>query len=426
MNLALDKRNQVEDRMTDFVGAAAQNVELFQDYSQRPTVVSRMRDKVNEFNAAANDLEMVRINSVYLAPWIANLCVALYVPLQAPAVFDGRLSLGFFLTNLKMIRTLGMVLSSIYNTLLDMQSTIPALQNIVKLLNLPIEGPALMHLTRHLDKESLEMRRDLLAANSCAKSVLDNLPFKVENIQYRYSTEIDSRSLRSNAITICGSLSFEQGQLIALVGHHGDAKTTLLNIIGRKYTPDLSLPNANFFFPSHLRVVLVSQEPVFLNDSLMANLTIGVDPGHRSSTMSRVHTICRRLGVPDEILEFLDSEHKFHWKSIVSTGEAHRLALARALIANPEVLCLHKPTHTFNKDGATTVLELLKEFVTQRGVDLDPDELSKRRPRTCIFTNCDRLGIQYADKIVLVRKGANVKGMEEISKDDDLHMEMIA
>lgn len=46
-----------------------------------------------------------------------------------------------------------------------------------------------------------------------------------------------------------------------------------------------------------------------------------------------------------------------------------RLGLARALIANPECLLLHRPTSGLDSEVANAVLQMLREFTDRRGVE---------------------------------------------------------
>merc|ERR1711879_839348 len=76
--------------------------------------------------------------------------------------------------------------------------------------------------------------------------------------------------------------------------------------------------------------------------------------------------------------------------------------LARALIANPEVLCLHKPTQPYDDVTSRKILTLMCDFVTNKGIDQDPHSWNSRRPRTCVITSSKLIGLDLCDQIYSV------------------------
>merc|ERR1712107_378826 len=86
----------------------------------------------------------------------------------------------------------------------------------------------------------------------------------------------------------------------------------------------------------------------------------------------------------------------FQWKELVSHTESMLLSFARALIANPEVICIERHFLCFDEHIVARIIKLLAEFVQQRGIEVDPARLSLRRLRTCIMTDSghDMPGLQ--------------------------------
>merc|ERR1719313_2608885 len=85
------------------------------------------------------------------------------------------------------------------------------------------------------------------------------------------------------------NLMVKQGSMVAITGHHGGGKATLLKLIGRLMTPD----SGNIFIPPHLRILFVSQESAILLDlTLWENLTMGcpdgIDPGLVNSILQEM------------------------------------------------------------------------------------------------------------------------------------------
>lgn len=128
--------------------------------------------------------------------------------------------------------------------------------------------------------------------------------------------------------------------------------------------------------------------------------------------------ICRRLGIGEDVLAFLREEEggpRFTWSDVFSSTECELLSLARALITNPNVLCIQKPVQNFDAATARHVTQVLREFVDSKGI-ARRGRLENRRPRTCIVTGSARPMIDASDKIYHIAhctEGARGTGGDE-------------
>lgn len=202
----------------------------------------------------------------------------------------------------------------------------------------------------------------------------------------------------STLVSALGASSSSRDHLIALVGKHGEGKSTLLKILAGLLIPS----RGTFFFPPHLRAFYVTQEPLFIQASLFENLTYGLHEGDPDASLERVTSICRRVGIEARLLKFImtkDVEFDL-WKTL-SLTERVQLHVARGLIANPEILIMEKPTLTFDQSHALLVLKTLRKYVDRKGLDLDAYGRSAItcRPRTCIFTATRLEGCAIADQV---------------------------
>jgi len=112
------------------------------------------------------------------------------------------------------------------------------------------------------------------------------------------------------------------------------------------------------------------------------------------------------LGLKDRVLSHMDMVEQ-DWRSKFSAAEIQLINVARALVANAEILCIHKPTAVFNDILANNVMKALRQYIVQKGVCQNPSTTHLRRPRTCVFTAVQRSVVDYADDIIYVdRRGA--------------------
>eukprot|EP00747_Dinoflagellata_sp_TGD_P138464 gnl/TRDRNA2_/TRDRNA2_175786_c1_seq7.p1 gnl/TRDRNA2_/TRDRNA2_175786_c1~~gnl/TRDRNA2_/TRDRNA2_175786_c1_seq7.p1 ORF type:complete len:170 (+),score=14.67 gnl/TRDRNA2_/TRDRNA2_175786_c1_seq7:149-658(+) len=144
-------------------------------------------------------------------------------------------------------------------------------------------------------------------------------------------------------------------------------------------------------------------EALFFRSSLMANLIYGVpnvDASDRS--MRRITIILRRVGVPQEVINMTVQGVQDNWSEVLSHTQRHMLCLARAFITNPEVLCIHKPTIFFGKHTSRVVMDLLREFVENKGLEQDMSTFKLRRCRTCITTAQTKADAEKADNVFMI------------------------
>eukprot|EP00747_Dinoflagellata_sp_TGD_P138441 gnl/TRDRNA2_/TRDRNA2_175786_c1_seq10.p1 gnl/TRDRNA2_/TRDRNA2_175786_c1~~gnl/TRDRNA2_/TRDRNA2_175786_c1_seq10.p1 ORF type:complete len:170 (+),score=15.34 gnl/TRDRNA2_/TRDRNA2_175786_c1_seq10:149-658(+) len=162
-------------------------------------------------------------------------------------------------------------------------------------------------------------------------------------------------------------------------------------------------------------------EALFFRSSLMANLIYGVpnvDASDRS--MRRITIILRRVGVPQEVINMTVQGVQDNWSEVLSHTQRHMLCLARAFITNPEVLCIHKPTVFFGKHTSRVVMDLLREFVENKGLEQDMSTFKLRRCRTCITTAQDRASAKRADTIWMIND-AGVALVDDINTIEERH-----
>ena len=132
--------------------------------------------------------------------------------------------------------------------------------------------------------------------------------------------------------------------------------------------------------------------------------------------LKRGWRICERLGFPTRLLAACREIPRVLEDGTVdmncsvsinglSRSDKKLLHIARALIYNPEVLVVHSPTTYFDKRQAAIVMDVLRDFVASRGLEMPAETAWKRRPRTCIFSTGDLVDLKEVDQIFAVKDG---------------------
>lgn len=156
------------------------------------------------------------------------------------------------------------------------------------------------------------------------------------------------------------------GKIVALVGHSGSGKSTIVSLIERFYEVDsgsVTLDGADIrkLDPVWLRrqIGFVSQEPVLFASSIRDNIIFGA-PG--SFSEEEIIGAAKMANAHEFIIGFEKGYDTLVGERGVrlSGGQKQRIAIARALILNPKVLLL---------DEATSALDAESEYQVQEAID---------------------------------------------------------
>ena len=179
------------------------------------------------------------------------------------------------------------------------------------------------------------------------------------------------RGAGAHSVLEAVNLELVPGDYVAIIGESGSGKSTLLNLIA-----GLELPDAG-------TVTLGGQELTLLDDDartrlrrrdmgfvfqaflLLPHLTVldnaalslKLNGVRHDEAQQRAHAVLEAVGLAAMI-------HRF--PSTLSGGESQRVAVARALAHQPQLVLADEPTGNLDAASAGTVLELLREQIKAR------------------------------------------------------------
>lgn len=187
------------------------------------------------------------------------------------------------------------------------------------------------------------------------------LAFSLENICYDYDGIPALRGL---------SLQIEPGQRVALLGSNGSGKSTLLKILDALYFP---AAGEMAFFGEAVTAQRLQEDAVALNfrrrvalvfqnpDVQLFNPTVfdEVAYGPLQLQWSKADVVSK-VG---QTLEFMGIAHlQERPPHRLSGGEKKRVALASALVLDPDVLLLDEPTSTLDPHGQSQIVDLIQQW----------------------------------------------------------------
>jgi len=158
--------------------------------------------------------------------------------------------------------------------------------------------------------------------------------------------------------------SFVKGKVYSLMGPSGSGKSTLLNIlsmIDKPTTGSLLIDNTTIDFSETVsndkirskKIGIIYQQnnllPDFtaLENVYLASLALSND---KKNSIKKAKNIIKKMGL---------SSREHHYPSELSGGEMQRIAIARALINEPEIILADEPTGSLDHSTAKDVFKVL-------------------------------------------------------------------
>lgn len=185
----------------------------------------------------------------------------------------------------------------------------------------------------------------------------------------------------------------EPHSITALVGHSGSGKTTIANLLLRKYIVDkgnISIDGDDIYsFTDAVyatNVVGVDQMPFMFNLSIRRNLDL-ID-----TNRERQEEVCRRVGIHDYIMSLPAGYNTVLNENATnfSGGQRQLLAIARALLSKAEVLVFDEVTSSLDP----MLVETIKGIFNDLKID-----------HTVIIVTHKKDIMQVADKLIVLNHG---------------------
>ena len=191
------------------------------------------------------------------------------------------------------------------------------------------------------------------------------------------------------------SLSFEQGDFVAILGHNGSGKSTFakhLNAIllpagGKVYVDNLDTSNDELVYEIRKRIGMVFQNP----DNQLVATIVEEDIAFAPENLG-VPTLEIRKRVDDALKAVDMMEFARHAPHNLSGGQKQRIAIAGVLAMEPSCIVLDEPTAMLDPRGRQAVMNTILK-------------LSKEKNITVILITHHMNEAVLADRVVVMNDG---------------------
>jgi ATP-binding cassette, subfamily B, multidrug efflux pump len=317
-------------------------IKVIQSFARESIRLDGFR-RINRQNYTAG-MKQVRVFAVFmpLVEVFSSIAVAVIIWYGGVNVISQKLSLGSLVAFVGYLTMFFRPIREISEKYNSMQSAMASSERIFAFFdfNEEIRDPASPHNPIHA-KGTIEFR-DVTFGYSDGQPVLKNISFRVES-----------------------------GETVALVGHTGAGKTSIINLLERFYEPwsgSILVDDVDIrqWEKSRLRsrLGLVMQDVFLFAGNIAENITLG----QRDIAPEDIEEACRQVNA-DQFIESMSQKYAHligEGGTGLSAGQRQLLAFARALAYNPFILLLDEATSNVDPETERLIQDALKRLMQQR------------------------------------------------------------
>lgn len=373
-----------------YVGESIKQIKTVKAYNHEAEDRSRFAAHVEKaFDVA---LQRVRTNAILITAVMTLVFVAIGILIWVGGqdVINGVMTAGELTAFVIYAVMVALAVAAISGVIAELQRAAGALERLMDLL--------------HAENEIMA------PANPQTFDGKPSGALKLDALTFSYSSRRETKAL--DAIT----LDIKPGESVALVGPSGAGKSTLFDLILRFYDPDagaIKLDGIDIrdLDPLELRrhIAIVSQQPAMFTGNVWENIRYG----RPTATDAEVKKAAELAYADNFIAELPDQYDSFLGESGVrlSGGQRQRLAIARAILKDPEILLLDEATSALDAESERQVQKALEGLMKDRTSLIIAHRLATVK-------NVDRIVVFEAGK--LIAQGTHKELMESCGLYENL------
>lgn len=377
-----EKYTKIQETFSRLTARAQENysgIRVIKSYVREANEIKRWKELSQEY--LKKNMNLVRTQALIMPILllITGLSIIIVIIVGGTKIIDGEMNLGEITAFIVYLGILIWPMIAFGWVINIIQQAEASMKRINKILNEPYE----------------------IEDNSNTDNSIKDLKGRIElkNVSFRYGKHLPEVLTDIN-------LNINQGETVAIIGHTGSGKTSLINLIPRLYDVtggELLIDGVNVKnIPLDVlrrNIAVVQQESFLFSDSVYNNISYGL----REVDKERAKEVSRIAHFDKDVESFPNGyETMVGERGITfSGGQKQRASLARALAVDPKILILDDSFSAVDTNTEEEILKNLKEFM---------------RNRTSIIISHRISTVKDSDKIFVL---ANGKIAEE-GKHDEL------
>jgi subfamily B ATP-binding cassette protein MsbA len=356
--------------VNDILEETLSGMRVVKAFAMAPFEVRKFRAATAGYFRSMLKMVRMRLLAASAGEMLGACMVALVIWVGSRQVYVQReLTAAEFITFLVLMFALGKPIKSLTDVHIKVQQGLAAADRVFEILDTP---------SRVTD-----------APGARALSATGSLAF--ERVCFRYDT--------GGQVLHDISFSVSPGEVLAIVGPSGAGKSTVLDLLPRFYDPTsgaITLGGVDLrkvtLASLRERMGIVTQEVILFNDTVRNNIAYGLQDVP-ASTVERAAHLANAHEFILELPRGYDTPVGQHGV-LLSGGQRQRLAIARALLKDPEILIFDEATSSLDTESERQVQEAIDRLLISRTVFVVAHRLST---------------IRHADRIIVLEAGRMVE-----------------
>jgi len=360
------EKNIHEDATRGRIGEVIGNIKLVKTYNTQPREWKYVSDKYQIINKLYDRQSTVYHILNFLREFGLEIAFVVILFIIFRKTFLGQLTLGEMILIIQITNQLRWPLFGMSFILEQIQRAEADSKEFFEVLSLK-------------GKEVFQTRK--------LSRLIKNPEINLENVSFSYT---DGSPVLSDV-----NLKFKNHETVAIVGHSGAGKTTLVNLLLKLYEPTsgrIFLSGKNYAKTSHAWVrahtALVFQDTELFSSTIRENVSYGVG----TASDKQIIAALKKANAYEFVMKFkggLDAEIGERGVKL-SGGQKQRIQIARAILHNKPILILDEATSSLDSKSERLVQEALESLFNNRLVIIIAHRFST---------------IQNADRIVVLDEG---------------------
>ena len=371
INKAVAKSTKIEGSLTSYLSEVIKGTRMIKIYQQENFEFNRSIKKIDERTNIQIKIGNILIRATPIMEILTGIMIAGFIYYSGFMIANGQMQINNFFSFL----------------------------TAMMLAYQPIRSLATINMLFNQGAVGADRVFNIIDAEPSIKEISSapNLNIKKGNIKFE-EVSFSYPNTKEQAVKNI-NISVEGGTTVALVGHSGAGKSTIINLLPRFYDPkkgEVSIDGQNIdsVTLSSLRknIAMVSQDIILFDDTVQANIAYA----NMNASKEEIKKACDYAAASDFIEELPNSYETIIGENGVrlSGGQKQRISIARAFLKNSPIILL---------DEATSSLDAESEEKVQTAV------MNLTKNKTTLVIAHRLSTIIRADKIIVMKQGKIVE-----------------
>jgi len=367
INKAVAESTRIEGSLTSYLSEVLKGTRMIKIYQQENFEFDRSSKKIGERTNIQIKIGKILIRATPIMEVLTGIMIGGFIYYSGFMVMSGQMEINNFF--------------SFLTAMMLAYQPIRSLATINMLFNQGAVGASRVF-------DVIDAKPSIAENNSAPDLNIKKCNIKFENINFSYPNTEEQAIKNIN-------ISIEGGSTVALVGHSGAGKSTIINLLPRFYDPKkgkvyIDEQNISSVTLSSLRknISMVSQDIILFDDTVHANIAYA----NMNASEDQIKKACD-FAAATEFIEKLPKK----FETIIgengirlSGGQKQRISIARAVLKNSPIILL---------DEATSSLDAESEEKVQNAV------MNLTKNKTTLVIAHRLSTIIRADKIIVMNQG---------------------